>query len=284
MRCKGVMSAMMGAAALVIANAVAFAHDESKYPDWSGQWQRPQGLGIQWDPSKKLGRDEQAPLTPEYQKVFEAGLADQAAGGQGNDPTYTCIPPGMPRAMTVVFPMEIVITPQVTYFLLEYVPMIRRVYTDGRDFSPDEEPSFLGYSVGKWLDTDGDGTFDTLEIETRNFKGPRTFDASGIPLHEDNQTVVKERMYLDKTDKAMLRDEVTTNDNALTRPWTVMKTYRRDLLSGKKTIWFEYVCAEGNHHVVVGKDNYFISGDGFLMPTRKGQRGPDLKFFDQPRN
>ena len=76
MRCKGVMSAMMGAAALVIANAVAFAHDESKYPDWSGQWQRPKGLGVQWDPSKKLGRDEQAPLTPEYQKVFEAGLAD----------------------------------------------------------------------------------------------------------------------------------------------------------------------------------------------------------------
>jgi hypothetical protein len=48
---------------------------------------------------------------------------------------------------------------------------------------------------------------------------------------------------------------------------TVMKTYGRDL-SGKKPIWFEYVCAEGNHHVVVGKDNYFISGDGFLMPTR----------------
>jgi hypothetical protein len=77
-------------------NAVAFAHDDSKYPDWSGQWRRPQGLGIQWDPSKKLGRDEQTPLTPAYQKVFEAGLADQVAGGQGNDPTYTCIPPGMP--------------------------------------------------------------------------------------------------------------------------------------------------------------------------------------------
>jgi hypothetical protein len=90
-------------------------------------------------------------------------------------------------------------------------------------------------------------------------------------------------MYLDKTEKAMLRNEVTTTDNALTRPWTVMKTYRRDL-SGKKPIWFEYVCAEGNHHVVVGKENYFISGDGFLMPTRKGQRRPDLKFFDQPRN
>ena len=266
-------------AVLTVAAATASAHDESKYPDWSGQWRRPEGLGIQWDPSKRLGRDEQAPLTAEYQRIFEAGLADQAAGGQGNDPTYTCIPPGMPRAMTVVFPMEIVIQPQVTYILLEYVPMIRRVYTDGRPIATEEEPSFLGYSVGTWLDTDGDGKFDTLEIETRNFKGPRTFDASGIPLHEDGQTVVRERMYLDKTDKAMLRDEITTIDNALTRPWTVMKTYRRDL-SGKP-IWLEYSCAEGNHHVVVGKQNYFVSGDGFLMPTRKDQKAPDLKFFNR---
>src|SRR5215470_17969550 len=265
------------AVALGAAMAGARAHDEAKYPDWKGQWVRMGG--IQWDPSKPLGRAELAPLTPEYQAIFEAGLASQAAGGQGNDPTYTCIPPGMPRAMTVVFPMEIVILPQVTYLLLEYVPMLRRVYTDGRPIATEEEPSFLGYSVGTWLDTDGDGKFDTLEIETRNFKGPRTFDASGIPLHEDGQTVVRERLYLDKTDRAMLRNEVTTIDNALTHPWTVMKTYRRDLSA--KPIGLEYVCAEGNHHVVVGKQNYFVSGDGFLMPTRKDQKGPDLKFFNQ---
>src|SRR5436309_3794679 len=136
---------------LAVASVGAKASDETKYPDWKGQWIRLGG--IQWDPTKPLGRAEQPPLTAEYQAIFEAGLADQAAGGQGNDPTYTCIPPGMPRAMTVVFPMEIVITPQVTYILQEYVPMIRRVYTDGRDFAPDEEPSFIGYSVGKWLDT-----------------------------------------------------------------------------------------------------------------------------------
>jgi len=44
-------------------------------------------------PSKPLGPAQQAPLTPEYQKIFEASLADQKAGGQGGDPTYTCIPP-----------------------------------------------------------------------------------------------------------------------------------------------------------------------------------------------
>ena len=281
MRCSRLITSLALAAALIVANAAASAHDESKYPDWSGQWRRPQGVGIQWDPSKPLGPTQQAPLTPEYQKVFEASLADQKAGGQGGDPTYTCIPPGMPRAMTVVFPMEIVILPRVTYILQEYVPMIRRIYTDGRSIPDDEEPAFLGYSIGKWIDEDNDGKFDVLEIETRNMKGPRSFDASGIPLHADGKTVVKERLYLDKANNNLLRNEVTTIDNALTRPWTVMKTYRRDL--NAKTIWFEYVCAEGNHHVVVGKDNYFVSGDGYLMPTRKEQSPPDLKFFNQSR-
>src|ERR1700704_1651262 len=223
------------AAALTIANVAAFAHDESKYPAWSGEGPRPPGVGAQWDPSKPLGPAQRAPLTPEFQKVFEASLADQKAGGQGGDPTYTCIPPGMPRAMTVVFPMEIVILPRVTYILQEYVPMIRRIYTDGRSIPDDEEPAFLGYSIGKWIDEDNDGKFDVLEIETRNMKGPRSFDASGIPLHADSQTVVKERIYLDKADKNMLRNEVTTIDNALTRPWAVMKTYRRDLQG--KPIW-----------------------------------------------
>ena len=55
------------------------------------------------------GPGQGAPLTPEYQALYRANLADQAAGGQGADPTGRCIPPGMPRMMTVVFPMEVVI-------------------------------------------------------------------------------------------------------------------------------------------------------------------------------
>jgi len=281
MRCGRSVTTIALAAALIVANAAASAHDESKYPDWSGQWRRPAGVGVQWDPSKRLGRDEQAPLKPEYQAVFEASLADQAAGGQGGDPTYTCIPPGMPRAMTVVFPMEIVILPRVTYILQEYVPMIRRIYTDGRSIPDDEEPAFLGYSVGKWVDEDGDGKYDVLEIETRNMKGPRSFDASGIPLHADNETVVKERIWLDKTNKDLLRNEITTIDNALTQPWTITKVYRR--AQNKGPIWWrESICAENNSLIRIGKEVYYTSADGQLMPAKKDQAPPDLRYFNQP--
>jgi hypothetical protein len=43
---------------------------------------------------------QQAPLTPEYQKIHEASMADQAKGGLGNYPTARCLPGGMPRMMT----------------------------------------------------------------------------------------------------------------------------------------------------------------------------------------
>ena len=116
---------LIAAITLLSVTTVALAFDESKYPEWRSQWRRPQGVGIQWDPSKPLGPPQQAPLTAEYQAVFEASMADQKQGGQGKDPTFTCIPPGMPRAMTVVFPMEIIIMPDMTYIIIEYANQVR---------------------------------------------------------------------------------------------------------------------------------------------------------------
>ena len=267
------------AAVAILAVSAAQAFDASRYPDWSGQWRRPAGVGNQWDTSKPARRGQQAPLTPEYQAIYEANLKDQAAGGQGTDPTYTCIPDGMPRAMNVIFPMEIVIQPHVTHIMIEYLSMLRRIYTDGRGWPENLEPSFMGYSIGQWRDEDGDGRYDALVIETRNLKGPRSFDASGIPLHEDNQTVVKERIYLDKANPDILHDEVTTIDHALTRPWTVIKNYHRV----RNPVWVEAICAEGNQHVRIGAESYMLSADGYLMPAKKGQAPPDLRYFNQSR-
>src|SRR5258708_5960733 len=223
---------MLAAVLLAPPGAEAFA--ESRYPDLKGQWRRtntgnPLRIGLPWDQIKPVGLGQEAPLTPEYQAIYEANLRDQAEGGQGTDPTFTCLSPGMPRVMIAYAPMEVVVTPDTTYILIEHIHDNRRIHTDGRPFpsNMDEDPQFSGYSIGKWLDEDGDGRYDTLEVETRGMKGPRVYDASGIPLHSDNKTVVKERIYLYKADRSLLHDDITTIDNALTRPWVVKKTYRR---------------------------------------------------------
>ena len=273
---RDAISGLALAAALLMTVAGARAFDDSKYPDFNGQWKRPPGVSNQYDTSKPRTAEE-APLTPEYQAIFEANLRDQAAGGQGTDPTYTCIPDGMPRAMNVIFPMEVVVTPKTTYIMIEYLTMLRRIYTDGRDWPKDFEPSFMGYSIGKWTDEDANGRYQTLEVETRLLKGPRAYDFNGIPLHADNETVVKERIYLDPENKDVMHNDITTFDHALTKPWSVNKRYLR--VAEKNVLFYENECSENNQHVVIGKEGYYLSADGYLMPVKKGQRPPDLRYF-----
>ena len=269
------------AAVLLLTAGSAQAFDESKYPDWKGQWRRAEPGPPRYDPSKPgTGFRQEAPLTEEYKAVLEASLADQKDGGQGNDPTYTCLSPGMPRVMNVYDPMEIVITEGTTHILIQHVHDSRRIFTDGRAWPDYIEPSFVGYSIGKWVDTDGDGRYDTLEVETRGFRGPRVYDATGLPLHRDNESVFKERIHLDKADPKILINEITTIDKALTRPWTAVKRYRR--ADVKQPVWPEAVCAEGNVHVEIGGTNYMLSADGMLMPARKGQQPPNLRHFTTP--
>jgi hypothetical protein len=269
-------AALTAALALIVAAAQAF--DETKYPDLKGQWRRVETGTFRFDPSKPWGPGQEAPLTPGYQAMFEANLASQASGGQGVGVTYTCLSPGMPRVVNGYGPTEFVVTPATTHILVENIYDSRRIFTDGRPWPEHIEPSLLGYSIGRWIDVDGDGRYDELDVETRGFKGPRAFDASGIPLHRDNQSIVRERFFLDKADPAIFHDEVTVLDHALTRPWTVLKSYRRQPSS--KPVWIEYVCAEANNHRHIGNENYMLSADGLLMPTRKGQPPPDLRHFD----
>jgi len=274
------MIASIALATAVIAGPVAAqqSFDASKYPPMAGQWQRVGRLGV-FDSTKPPGLGQQAPLTPEYQKIFEANLAEVAKGGFGDDPVYTCIPEGMPRAMTLVLPMEIVITPGTTYIMMEYLSMLRRIYTDGRDFPKVEDPSWMGYSIGKWIDQDGDGRYDVLEVETRNLKNPRTFDPSGLPVHKDGETVVKERFYLDKANPNAMHDEITVYDHALTHPWTVVRDMKRE----PKPIWVESICSEGNVHVNIGGQHYMLNGEGELMPSMKDQPAPSLSHFNQSK-
>ena len=280
-------AAILAAQILGAQISIAQAFDDATYPDLKGQWTRITAPGQPaFDPSKPRGREQQAPLTPEYQAIFEANLADLTAGGEGLWPGYTCRPPGMPALMTAYEPMEIIVLPEVTYILIDHIhDTHRRIYTDGRDWpenlDQDIEPTFVGYSIGRWSDENGDGRYDVLDVETRHIKGPRAYDATGLPLHRDNQTVVKERIYLDGADPNILHDQITVIDHALTRPWIVTKSYRRN--PNPRPDWQEYICAENNTHVHVGQENYFMSADGYLMPAKRDQPPPDLRYFNQTR-
>jgi hypothetical protein len=261
--------------ALASVMAEACAAGEAQYPDWKGGWERI-GSG-EFDPTKGFGRAQQPPLTPEYQAIWEAHLKEGAEGGQNYNTQAHCIPGGMPRMMIAYQPMEIIVTPEATYIALNHDNEFRRIYTDRRDWPKESEPTFSGYSIGQWIDEDGDGRYDALVVETRNLRGPRLFDPSGIPLHEDNQTVVKERIYLDKSNPDLLHDDITTFDHALTRPWQVTRSYRRL----RNPTWVEGACGEDNRYVFIAGETYLLGPGDLLMPTKKDEPPPDLRYFKQ---
>src|SRR5215510_1558423 len=278
-RAHGGMVYMSVLALLLAAIALVPAADAQTYPDFESQWKNPNAdRGDAWDPSKPLGLAQQPPLTPEYQAIFEASVQDRAPGGRGNNYKSSCVLDGMPRLMSLTAPMEILIEPRLTFFIFQNA-FVRRIHTDGAPIPKDEPPSYQGYATGRWIDEDGDGRYDAFEVETRNFKGPRAFESSGLPLHNDNQTVVRERLSLDESNRDILHNVITTHDSALTRPWTVHKTYMRE----RNPRWEEYSCQPPPNAVFIGLGEYRLSPDQKLMPLRPGQPPPDLRYFKQPQ-
>src|ERR1700746_2545741 len=103
-RRTGMVVAALALAAIAPTGNVRAA-DQSMYPtNWKGQWLHTINRAIEvqgtFDQTKAWGPGQQAPLTPEYRKVLEDSMADQAKGGLGNYPTGRCLPGGMPRMMS----------------------------------------------------------------------------------------------------------------------------------------------------------------------------------------
>jgi hypothetical protein len=270
--------------ALMAATSGGYGADE-KYPNWKGQWITVRTFFgenmLPFDPTKPVGPGQQAPLTPEYQKVLQDSMADQAKGGLGNYPSARCLPGGMPRMMALPL-QEFVITPETTYILTDGSDYYRRIFTDGRDWPATIQPTYRGYSIGNWIEN-GAGRYDVLEVDTHGpFKGPRAYDGSGLPLAFDNESTFKERFHLDKDNPNILHDEITVFDHALTRPWSVDKTFRRN--PNPRPNWPESPCAEANATIVIGKENYFLSAEGMLMPAKRDQPPPDLRYFKRGQN
>ena len=263
-------------ASLLAAPVIAQVVDFGKYPNFGGQWDR-NGPPNNW---RQLGGPP--PLTPEYQKVLDKSVADQRAGKPGNWPSTYCMPEGMPALMNVYNPMEVVITPETTYIITSHNnDVYRRIYTDGRDWPADAERTLVGYSIGRWIGENGDGKYSTLEIETRFLRSPRAYEVTGVPFHDDNQTVIKERFYLDKADRNTLYDDIVVIDHAMTRPYGKLQKVVRK--SDSRPVWGLETCPADNVWIKIGPEAYVVNtADGKLMPAFKDQPPPDLSYFDQP--
>ena len=201
--------------ALIATACPAQVVDFGKYPDLKGQWTR-EGNPNNW---RELAGP--APLTPEYQKRFEQITADLQAGGSGNWPSNFCVPAGMPAMMSLYDPAEIIVMPATTYILISHTDnSFRRIYTDGRPWPTDAEPT--SQATRSAIGSTKTGTASTTSWRWRraSLKLPRGYDASGLPFHDDGETVIKSEIILDKADKNTLYDEITVIDHALTRPYS----------------------------------------------------------------
>src|SRR5436309_11597152 len=150
---RSAIGAIVIAALLCAAPYGAFAFDPATYPDLKGQWFGVRGTAgggqPSFDPVKRWGTTQDAPLTPEYKAMFAANLEDQAAGGQGTNATSTCLAPGMPMVMNAHSPMEIIVLPDTTYIRVDHIrDTRRRIFTDGRQWPQEIRGGFDGYSIG----------------------------------------------------------------------------------------------------------------------------------------
>jgi hypothetical protein len=206
-------------------------------PDWSGIWER---VGsITWEPTGKPGVPENPPFTPKYAEKYRRTVQAAREGHPVADPTSRCLPPGMPRIMTMTYPMEILMNPRQVTIIAEWSSQVRRVFTDGRGHpAPDDlDPTYNGHSIGHW---EGKGKDAVLVIDTVGIRADTGFDATGVE-HSD-QIHVTERMR--QTAPDMLEDEVTVIDpKAFVHPWVVTKKYRR---GAPNLQIMEYICEENN--------------------------------------
>jgi hypothetical protein len=173
-----------------------------------------------------LGLDK-VPMTDEARKIHTA----RATGLLGyEEPDAHCLPQGVPKVNMAPVPFRIVQTEKLVVLVYEAFNLWRQVHLDGRDWADDLNPSWMGYSKGRW-----EG--DALVVETTNFREGGWLDVNGAPLTEQGKITERFRRPTFGT----LEIDVTIDDpKAYTKPWTVRVNQR--LLVDTELI--EFVCNE----------------------------------------
>ncbi len=203
----------------------------------SGIWVRYKGSFL-FDPAVRDPLQLKPPYKPDWMKEFDEHRQSVARTGVSKlDPTAGCLPPGMPRMMGVVYPMEILMTPGQVTIITEWMGQIRRVFTDGRKHPVDPDITYVGHSIGHWEK-------DVLVIDTVAMNADTLLDQSGMKHSADIHVI--ERMHL--IDHDTLQNELTLEDPvAFTHPWTVTRTFKR-AKPGEEIR--EYVCMENNRNPI----------------------------------
>jgi len=176
-----------------------------------------------------LGLDK-VPMTDEARKIQAA----RATGLLGyEEPDAQCLPQGVPKINMAPVPFRIVQTDKVVVIVYEAFNLWRQVHLDGRDWADDLNPSWMGYSKGRW-----DG--DALVVETRGLNGKQWLDHGGLPA-SDKLTVI-ERFR--RPSFGALEIDITINDPTYyTKPWTATTKLR--LMPD--TELFEFICNENEN-------------------------------------
>jgi len=138
-------------------------------PDLSGMWG--------WQPGKYFGA-LWVDHGPDHLQPWAFELVKQRAEGMGKDDpaNFDCVPQGPRMNLYAPIPVKFVQTPALLIILSEDMSY-RQVFMDGRTLPTDPDPSFMGYSVGRW-----EG--DTLVVETVGFKDRTWLDFAGTPHTE----------------------------------------------------------------------------------------------------
>ena len=192
-------------------------------PDLSGLWQRI---------SLKYAANIAADLKPaEIQPWAEALVKQRAEDLQKDHMSIQCLPWG-PSYSTSARKAKIVQTPGLILMLDEDLTY-RQIFMDGRALETDTNPSWMGYSVGRW-----EG--DTLVVESFGFNDRTWLDRDGHPHTEALRMTERYR----RRDFGHMEIEITLNDpQVYARPWTV--ALRAELMAD--TDLLESVCNESHH-------------------------------------
>lgn len=199
-------------------------------PDLSGVWRIHKSYLLNAMPD----------LKPDDIQPWAAAIYQRSSDNFRNDTDgINCLPPGPKASLSVGSPVKIVQTPNLIVFLYEYQTLFRQVFTDGRGLPEDPNPTWMGYSVGRW-----EG--DTLVVTTAGYNDRTSLDLGGHPHSESLR--MTERFH--RRDAGHIDLQVTVEDpKAYNRTWTL--PVGLDLMPDGELI--EYICEDHSKPHLVGK-------------------------------